>query len=122
MSLTTYKRNGFTFSLVERSGDFAVFHGLGRIGGETIELIKVQNQRERVIGGKKIEAGEVPPSNSEWGSCGWTYPPHRMDRALAQMHALSNEASVSKASEAVLGHSMPKREANVSGRPIWNGA
>ena len=71
--LETYQKNGHSFSLHERTGDLATFHG-NRIGGssETWEVIHIQSHNGREIAGKYFDPAEFPPSNEQWGSKGFT--------------------------------------------------
>jgi len=70
--LTEYKRNGFHYKILKRSGDYGLFHGKSK-DCETFEVIKIQSHNGRAIYGKTFPPSEFPPSNEQWGSYGWTF-------------------------------------------------
>jgi len=70
--LKYYKRNGYEFQIVQRSGNVA--RALGRKGKqENHEVFHVQSHNGREIAGIHVPAAEFPPSNEQWGSKGWTF-------------------------------------------------
>ena len=85
--LTEYQKNGHDFTLIERSGEVAIFHGKSRINdSETWEVILIQSHQGRVIMGNYYEPTEYPPNNTQWGSFGWTCA--SLDRAKEMMEEL----------------------------------
>jgi len=78
-TLETYTRNGYTFTLVKRLGNHAVFRGVRKNGTvTTYETIKVLSHNGREIHGKKIPPAEYAPCDATWGSKGWTYTTEEM--------------------------------------------
>ena len=88
--------------------DLGVFRGVGRIGGEIIELIKIQQQQATILHGNVIKAKEVPGGNSRWGGEAWTFPPDKLDDALAIMRRLSGTSQQSS------GLTAPKSKGTLS--------
>lgn len=67
-------QKGFTFTLLDRQGDLALFkkHKEGHVS-PFYELVVVQYQNEYEIGGNAVEARECLPANEQWGLYGWTF-------------------------------------------------
>jgi len=81
--LTEYKRNGFTWQLVTRKGNAAIFQS--QYG---FEVIQIQSHNGRTIGGNYCEPAEYPPSNEQWGSKGWTYRIDQLEEAKIKLSTL----------------------------------
>ena len=74
--LIEYKKNGYSFTLVKRLGDNAIFRGTRTDHGETsqsYEVIMIQSHNGLNIHGNESPAAEYRPSDSQWGSKAWTY-------------------------------------------------
>jgi hypothetical protein len=84
----TYKKNGFTYELVTREGDIAIFQQRLRpgVGCLAYEVIIVQKDPDRTIAGAFIPAHERAPGNEEFGRKGWSMP--TLQRARAKMAEL----------------------------------
>lgn len=68
--LTEYSKNDHTFELIERCGNYGIFHGRSTKGSsETYEVIQIQSHNGTQW---SDEPKEYPPSNNQWGSKGWT--------------------------------------------------
>lgn len=75
---TTFKgrgpQKGFTFSQVTRNERFAVYHKTkGPDKTPSWEVIRIQKNKERSMGGAPIPAMESFPSPESWGTQGWTH-------------------------------------------------
>jgi len=69
-----FDKNGFTFELVERRGDFAVFRKFKERGkSESFETVKITRHDGYTIAGKEIPPGECYPSSEQWGTHGFTF-------------------------------------------------
>jgi len=88
-TLTEYKRNGFTWQLVTRQGNAAIYKS--QYG---FEVIQIQSHNGRTIPAKDdkpetyCEPAEYPPSNEQWGSKGWTYRFDQIGQAQAKLAEL----------------------------------
>ncbi len=84
-TLTTYTKEGSTFTLLARKGDIAIFKGVRDEGWGTVtfEVIHIQSQEagERTYPDKnnpgervtvQVLAKEYPPHTNTWGDSGWT--------------------------------------------------
>jgi len=70
--LTEYTNSGYEFALIKRHGNIAIFRE-SRHG--TYEVIEIQSHQGRVFpNGNEVGPSEYPPSNSQWGTKGFTYP------------------------------------------------
>ena len=66
-------KNGYCFRIIERVGNFAVFCGNNDlVRNPTFEIIEIQSHDGRSIGGVDYPPAEYAPSNSQWGTKGWT--------------------------------------------------
>lgn len=71
--LTEYTKNKYTFQLIERDGDFAIFRGYSKDHSRpNWEVIKIQHHDGRDAFGKHYDPTEFPPSDAQWGEKGWT--------------------------------------------------
>ncbi|MBI2926404.1 MAG: hypothetical protein HYY24_11975 [Verrucomicrobia bacterium] len=71
---TSFTHDGFTFDLVMRDGDVALFEKMKpHFSRPSYEVVIVQRSRDRTIAGKFIPAAEHMPSSESWGQLGWTY-------------------------------------------------
>ena len=71
--LQSYSKNGYRFEILQRVGDFAVFGGTSdQVFKPTFEVIEIQSHDGRLIGSTDYPPAEYPPSNSQWGTKGWT--------------------------------------------------
>ena len=71
--LKEYKRNGFTFEVIERVGDYALAQGSRAGVIRTYEVFRVQSHNGLKFGGVDSPPAEHSPSNVDWGCKGWTY-------------------------------------------------
>lgn len=71
---TTYRKNGYNFSQVSRTGDVAVYAQVDPDSGKAVayEVFIVQKRKEFTIAGNTIPAKEGCPSNEQWGAEGYT--------------------------------------------------
>lgn len=88
---TTFKKNTFTYELVQRDGDIAIYKqrlrpGEGCLAYEVIRVLKAETYE---IMGNTVEAHEYAPGNESFGKDGWTYP--TLERAKAKMRELLDE-------------------------------
>lgn len=69
-----YKKNGYEFTLIERTGQVAIYSQIVPETGRLIafEVFEVQKYPEKIIAGKIIPAFEATPSNEQWGLKGYT--------------------------------------------------
>ena len=77
----TYRKNNYTYVLVERNGHAAIY---AQMEGDRIvsyEVGWVKTQKEGKIGDNIIEGGECFWSNEDFGSIAWTIT----DRARAMV-------------------------------------
>lgn len=72
-TLKNYKKNGYSFTIFNRVGDYALAVGICENYNKTYEVIKVQSHNGLTIAGKFIDAKEYAPSNEQWGSKGWSF-------------------------------------------------
>ena len=92
--LTEYKKNGFTFTLIKRFGNFALFCGVKNGGRHSNwEVIEIQSHDGMTIAGKIIDPAEYPPNNNQWGTKGWTFL--RSETALNKIKELTGGACLS---------------------------
>lgn len=90
--LTEYTKNKYEFRLVQRVADYAIFLGLKeKSPARNYEVIKIQSHQGREIHGKSFPPAEYPPSDSQWGTQGWTYPTFR--QAQEKLHSLTTTHS-----------------------------
>lgn len=73
---TTYRKNGFTYTLLESNGACALYaQDLDdqRVGYEVCHIIH-RPESSRMMGGTLVttEAGEYLPSTEQWGTKAWT--------------------------------------------------
>lgn len=68
-----YRKNGYDFTLVERTEDVAIYKQTDETSLIAYEVFEVMKYPERMIGETKIAATEASPSNEMWGSKGYTY-------------------------------------------------
>src|SRR5207244_1331779 len=83
------RRVGMLYSQIFRQGDVAIY--CAKVKGDRIEyeVFTVQVLPAEEFGGKSYPVREAFPSNSEWGSLGFTYTDnsHRDPLAAAQLKA-----------------------------------
>ena len=89
------KRAGMLYHQFWRQGDVAIY--CAKVKGDRIEyeVFTVQVLSAEEINGKSYPVREAFPSNSEWGSLGFTYTDnsHRDPLAAAQLKAREQEAT-----------------------------
>lgn len=79
---TTFRKDGFDWSLVERQGDIAIYRQ-AKPGVERFNTFHVQSHNGREIGGKVFEPAEFMPSAEQWGRLGWTH--YTLEKAQEKM-------------------------------------
>ena len=84
--LTNYSRNGYKFELLIRIGDNALYEGSREGFASTFETIRIQSHNGREIHGTWVDPAEYPPSNTQWGTKGWTY--NNYDKAFDKLALL----------------------------------
>lgn len=99
--LTEYVKNGYSFKLVQRQGNIAIFLGTKPNSiSQNYEVIKVQTTEagSRIVVSDKTgeslpiawEAHERPPGDNQWGTLGWTYGNSK--EALSKFNSLTHES------------------------------
>jgi hypothetical protein len=70
----TYNKNSFTFNLIERDQDVAIYEQIEPETGKRIayEVFEVMKKQAVILHGNAIEAHESCPSNEQWGNYGFT--------------------------------------------------
>lgn len=68
-----FTRKGFTYKLIKRDKDKAIYEQKRSKKNITYEVIKIRRHNGYTIGGVYIEPAEVYPSANEWGDYGWTF-------------------------------------------------
>jgi len=86
--LKQYKKNGFSFDIIERDGEFAIAKGVRGSGVVSFEVITIRQHNGLNFGDRTTEPAEYPPSNTEWGSKGWTY--RSIEMARDKFYELAN--------------------------------
>lgn len=69
-----FKKDGYTKSLLSRSGDLAVYKN-SKDGFVGYELMRIRvRKKDRVLSGRTIsvKGDEYLPSTNDWGSHGWS--------------------------------------------------
>lgn len=77
----TYRKNGYTYVLVERNEHAAIYAQMDGDRVVSYEVGWVKTQKEGMIGDNVIEGGECFWSNEDFGKMAWTIT----DRARAMM-------------------------------------
>ncbi|MBC8416942.1 hypothetical protein H8E06_01255 [bacterium] len=68
-----FKSCGFNFKQVKRTGDVAIYKKkAANHGGQSYEVIKVSRHNGYNLGDNYVHPAETYPSNSLWGTHGWT--------------------------------------------------
>lgn len=84
---TVFKRDGFTFRQLERSGQVAVFEKRKRPGrSSSYEVVRIRRLPARSMFGVDYPASEAMPVSERWGTDGWTYCDR--DKAMAKFREL----------------------------------
>ena len=86
----TFSKNGFTYELVLRDGDVAIYKQRLRpgVGCLAFEVVRVRVAQPGVIKDTVVPLREYAPGNEEFGTWGWSYP--TLDRAKAKMRELQD--------------------------------
>lgn len=80
---TKFTSKGFEFTQVLRKGNMAIYEKQhSQSANPTYELIYINSHNGYEIAGNKIPPSEVYPSDSAWGTYGWTYT--TLDEAKAK--------------------------------------
>lgn len=68
-----FKSCGFNFEQVQRKGDVAIYKkkAISHVG-HSYEVIKISKHNGYKLGGNYVQPAETYPSNSLWGTHGWT--------------------------------------------------
>jgi hypothetical protein len=71
---TSFKDDGFTFTLIRREGDIALLSKTKpHYTRPSFEVVRIVHRPAEMIKGKPYPAREALPSTSTWGTYGWTY-------------------------------------------------
>lgn len=83
----SFSRKGFTFTLLKREGDKAIYEQ--KMGSKLLayEVIKVRRHDGYTIAGVFMEPSETYPSDSDWGTYGWTYT--KLEQAKTKYDSLN---------------------------------
>ena len=65
--------SGFTYALLRRVGDIAIYSQSKNGLPDAYEVIRIQKHEAHSAFGKDFPAGESYPSSSQWGDEAWTY-------------------------------------------------
>jgi hypothetical protein len=84
---TQFKKHTFTFEQLKRHGKVALFKKTSQAGIDSFEVVVVQENQDRTIGGNFIAAHESLPPSESWGTYGWSY--NDEDRANRKYRELS---------------------------------
>lgn len=85
--LTEYYKNGYTFKIIKREGNFAIAEGhKGGLKHPNFEVIEIRSHNGLQMGDNWVEPKEFPPSNNEWGNRGWTALNDRHAKELFDKH------------------------------------
>lgn len=94
--LTTYKKNGFTWRLIERRGNVAISQS--PVG---FEVFVIQSHEGRTFPGKNpgdeptvSPPAEFAPSNEQWGVLGFSYS--KVSEAVSKMLSLVQKEDLKK--------------------------
>jgi hypothetical protein len=69
-----FTSKGFEFNQVLRKGNMAIYEkGRAESSNKSYELIYIKSHNGYEIAGNKIPPSEIYPSDSSWGTYGWTY-------------------------------------------------
>jgi hypothetical protein len=69
----SFKKYGFNFNLVKRTGCVAIYEQSKPEWKDVrYEIVKIGHHNGYYLGGQKLEATETYPGNSLWGIQGWT--------------------------------------------------
>lgn len=70
----TYRKNGFTYKLVRRMENAAIYSQTATGKDEPChwEVVRVRFRNAKDCGNFQLEAGEYLPTTHEWGVHGWT--------------------------------------------------
>jgi len=82
-----YRKNSYEFSLVERTGDVAIYEQREPLNNRVIgyEVFEVQKQEEGEAFGRPVVAKELTPGNEQWGYLGFTCVSLGAAKGKAQM-------------------------------------
>jgi hypothetical protein len=83
-----FNKNGFTYELVRREGDVAIYKQRLRpgVGCLAYEVWRIRVKEQSIMFGNIVPRREVGPSDSDFGTYGWSYPD--LPRAKAKMAEL----------------------------------
>lgn len=68
-----FTKKGFEYKLIKRVGDKAIFEQTKGKKIKLYEVIKIRRHDGYTIAGVTMEPAETYPSDSEWGTFGWTF-------------------------------------------------
>lgn len=68
-----FMKDGYTFSLVKRINDIAIYEQRKSKNNIHYEVIIINRHNGYNLGGTYIEPAETYPATSEWGIRGWTF-------------------------------------------------
>jgi len=69
----SFSRKGFTYTVVKREGDKAIYEQKSGKKILAYEVIKIRRHNGYTIAGVFMEPAETYPSDNDWGTFGWTY-------------------------------------------------
>ena len=102
-----FKSCGFDFEQVKRSKDVAIYKkkAISHVG-HSYEVIKISRHNGYKLGGNYVQPAETYPSNSLWGTHGWTCT------TIAIAENKFNELLTNKPSDKVVELSLKKKPKN----------
>ena len=69
---TEFNRYGFSFKMMKREGDKAIFRK-SKLNIVSYEVVILRRHNGYEINGMQIAPAEYYPSNESWGAHGWSY-------------------------------------------------
>lgn len=71
---TRFRHGGFDYRQIAREGDFAIYRQTwnGNEDSAAFEVIRVRRRKGFEINGRAVQAAEVYPAATAWGTDGWT--------------------------------------------------
>ena len=83
---TNLRKNGFSYTLVLRTGSYAIYEQHVNANLVYYEVFIIPIVKEKEIFGKKVEAHEKFPADEDFGKIAWIY--RTFDRALYKLYEL----------------------------------
>lgn len=96
----SFTQKGFHHQQIERDGNLAIFKRWKNPENPHFEVVKIQESKARVIGGREIEAAEYYPGPGQWGKLGWSYSgENALDLAMARFRDCQTRRNAAEESD-----------------------